>query len=73
MASVHSAWTVKSIIADWLELYGCDGLWTDFGGGSEVCSCGIEDLMPCGNVMTANCVAASLDSDGLRPADERKG
>lgn len=68
MASAHSGWTVKSIVADWLELHGCDGLWTDFGGGSEVCGCGINDLMPCGSIMEINCVAACLYSDGYRPA-----
>ena len=65
--------TVREIVKDWLKTHKCDGLCNDMP-----CSCGLSDLMPCGEP-GMDCVAARIGEapeypdadvdDWLYPAD----
>lgn len=57
--------TVEKMVRDWLKSHGYNGLWTDFGGGTESCGCGLDDLCPCGDPYPSGCVAAHKHEDGL--------
>lgn len=43
---------VREIVCDWLKAHGMDGL------AADDCGCGIDDLAPCGDIGTNDCVGA---------------
>lgn len=54
-------WIEDALVA-YLEEHGCNGLrWVS--GTEEVCTCRIEDLVPCGDVCPSNCRPVILEGE----------